>query len=45
LVADGIGVRHPAFDVTPARLVDDVFTELGSFSPKNGGRPADLLKR
>jgi methylthioribose-1-phosphate isomerase len=45
LVADGIGVRHPAFDVTPARLVSEVFTELGSFSPKNGGRPADLLKR
>jgi methylthioribose-1-phosphate isomerase len=45
LVADGIGVRHPAFDVTPARLVSEVFTELGAFSPKNGGRPADLLKR
>jgi methylthioribose-1-phosphate isomerase len=43
LVADGIAVRHPAFDVTPARLVSEVFTERGAFSPKRGGKPADLL--
>jgi len=36
LVADGIGVRHPAFDVTPARLVDAVYTERGVFRPKLG---------
>jgi len=43
LVADHIPVRHPAFDVTPARLVDRVFTERGSFSPKAGQTPDTLL--
>lgn len=43
-VADGIGCRHPAFDVTPARLVTEVFTERGAFSPKAGGKPGDLLR-
>ncbi len=42
LVADGIGARHPAFDVTPARLVDAVYTERGVFRPKAGEGP-DLL--
>lgn len=44
LVADGIPCRHPAFDITPARLIDDIYTERGSFSPKRGGTPADLTK-
>jgi methylthioribose-1-phosphate isomerase len=44
LVADGIGVRHPAFDVTPARLVGAVYTERGVFRPALGERP-ELLKR
>jgi len=39
VVGEGIGVRHPAFDVTPARLVDHVFTERGAFSPRNGQTP------
>lgn len=42
LVADGIGCRHPAFDVTPARLVSEVFTERGTFRPRAGERPGSL---
>lgn len=45
LVADGIGARHPAFDVTPARLVDAVFTERGVFRPKLGETPEALLTK
>lgn len=43
VVGAGIGVRHPAFDVTPARLVDAVFTERGVFRPRAGERPEQLL--
>jgi methylthioribose-1-phosphate isomerase len=43
LVADGIPCRHPAFDVTPARLVTEIFTERGSFSPSKGQTPAALI--
>lgn len=42
LVADGIPCRHPAFDVTPARLVDRIYTERGSFSPRHGEVPERL---
>jgi len=42
LVADGIGCRHPAFDVTPAALVSRIYTERGAISPEHGERPADL---
>ena len=42
MVADGIPCRHPAFDVTPARLVHAVYTERGTFRPVKGGLPADL---
>lgn len=42
IVGDGIPVRHPAFDVTPARLVDAVFTERGEFVPRDGQGP-DIL--
>jgi methylthioribose-1-phosphate isomerase len=45
LVAAGIGVRHPAFDVTPARLVTEVYTERGSFRPAQGETPELLLRR
>jgi methylthioribose-1-phosphate isomerase len=45
MVGEGIGVRHPAFDVTPARLVTEVFTEKGAFRPAQGERPELLLKR
>ena len=40
LVADGIPCRHPAFDVTPARLVDAIYTERGVLRPRAGETPA-----
>jgi methylthioribose-1-phosphate isomerase len=43
LVGEGIGVRHPAFDVTPARFVSEVFTERGAFKPALGETPDQLL--
>jgi len=43
-VADGIPCRHPAFDVTPAALVTEVFTERGTFRPAQGETPGSLLK-
>jgi len=43
LVAEGVPCRHPAFDVTPARLVDEVFTERGAFSPARGQTPHALF--
>lgn len=42
LVADGIGCRHPAFDITPARLVHAVVTERGVFHPRRGETPDRL---
>ena len=42
LVIDGVRCRHPAFDVTPARFVSAVFTERGSFRPRDGETPASL---
>jgi methylthioribose-1-phosphate isomerase len=44
IVADGIGVRHPAFDVTPARYVSAVYTERGAFKPAAGETPASLRR-
>jgi methylthioribose-1-phosphate isomerase len=29
VVPDGVPVRHPAFDITPAALVDAIITERG----------------
>ena len=45
IVAAGIGARHPAFDVTPARLVTEVFTERGSFRPALGETPGALAPK
>ncbi len=42
LVADEIPCRHVAFDVTPARLVDAIYTERGVVRPASGQTPADL---
>lgn len=42
VVPDGVGCRHPAFDVTPARLVDAVYTERGVFRPARGQTPAHV---
>jgi methylthioribose-1-phosphate isomerase len=43
LVPDGIPCRHPAFDVTPSRLIDAIYTERGVVRPKIGERPDVLL--
>ncbi|MEQ9073154.1 MAG: S-methyl-5-thioribose-1-phosphate isomerase [Sandaracinaceae bacterium] len=45
LVADGIGCRHPAFDVTPARLVGALYTERGAVRPRDGETPGALISR
>jgi len=29
IAPEGIGVRHPAFDVTPARLISAIITDQG----------------
>ncbi|MFW5924607.1 MAG: S-methyl-5-thioribose-1-phosphate isomerase [Myxococcota bacterium] len=42
LVGEGIPCRHPAFDVTPARLVDAIYTERGAVRPKQGETPDRL---
>ena len=50
IVPDGVAVRHPAFDVTPQRLVSAIVTETGIVRPpyaaalaegynREGGRP------
>ncbi len=44
LVADEIRCRHPAFDVTPARLVAAIYTERGAIRPSAGERPEQLLR-
>lgn len=36
LAPDGVGVRNPAFDVTPARLVGMIVTERGAVEPAAG---------
>ncbi|MGH1343002.1 MAG: S-methyl-5-thioribose-1-phosphate isomerase [Nannocystales bacterium] len=33
LTPEGVGVRNPAFDVTPASLVTKIITETGNFDP------------
>jgi methylthioribose-1-phosphate isomerase len=43
LVPEGVTCRHPAFDVTPAHLVDAIYTERGVVRPKIGERP-DILR-
>jgi methylthioribose-1-phosphate isomerase len=42
LVGEGIPCRHPAFDITPARLVDAIYTERGVLRPKRGERPDQM---
>jgi hypothetical protein len=36
LVPDGVGVRNPSFDVTPASLVTAIVTERGVVRPESG---------
>jgi methylthioribose-1-phosphate isomerase len=45
LVADGIPCRHPAFDITPARYVDALYTERGVVRLKAGETPRALWGR
>lgn len=37
VAADGIGVWNPAFDVTPAALVDGIITEVGVVEKDGSG--------
>jgi methylthioribose-1-phosphate isomerase len=43
MVPDGVGCRHPGFDITPAPLIDAIYTERGAVHPKVGERPDVLL--
>jgi methylthioribose-1-phosphate isomerase len=43
--AEGVAVRNPAFDVTPAELVTALITELGIIHRPNGQRLAALAAR
>lgn len=45
LVPEGVGVRHPGFDVTPARLVTAIVTERGVASPPSRQTLAALAAR
>ena len=41
IAPDGVNVANPAFDVTPARYVTAIITEVGAFHPKDIHRLAD----
>jgi len=41
IAPEGVKVRNPAFDVTPARYVSAFFTELGAYLPADLGRLAN----
>jgi methylthioribose-1-phosphate isomerase len=43
VVPDGVPVRHPAFDITPAALVDAIITERGVAREPYGTSLASLL--
>ena len=45
IVPDGVPVRHPAFDVTPAELVTAIITEAGIARPPYPASLAELLRR
>ena len=42
IVPDGVGVRNPSFDVTPAALVTAIITERGVVQPTNAAELAKL---
>ncbi len=44
VVPEGVPVRHPAFDVTPAELVTALVTERGLARPPRAGSVAALLR-
>jgi methylthioribose-1-phosphate isomerase len=35
IAPDGVAVRNPAFDVTPARYITAIITEKGAFKPQD----------
>ncbi len=41
----GVRARNPAFDVTPARLISAIVTELGVVEPAAGQTPETLAER
>ncbi len=41
IAPDGVHVANPAFDVTPARYITAIITEVGAFHPKDIHRLAD----
>ncbi|MFQ6111175.1 MAG: S-methyl-5-thioribose-1-phosphate isomerase [Nitrospinota bacterium] len=45
IAPEGVEAIHPAFDVTPARLVDAIISERGIVRPKRGETPEGLLAR
>ncbi len=44
ILPEGVPVRHPAFDVTPARLVTAIVTEAGVARPPFGESLAQLVR-
>ena len=44
IVPEGVHCPHPAFDVTPARLVRAIYTERGVIRPAAGERPEALRR-
>ena len=38
IAANGIGVWNPAFDVTPAELIDGIITEVGVVEKDSSGK-------
>jgi methylthioribose-1-phosphate isomerase len=45
LVPNGVGVRHPGFDVTPANLVTAIVTERGVAEPPSSHTIATIAPR
>ena len=45
IVPEGVPVRHPAFDVTPARFVTAIITEAGVARPPYTESLAQLLRK
>ncbi|MCK9418398.1 MAG: S-methyl-5-thioribose-1-phosphate isomerase [Nitrospirae bacterium] len=43
IAPDGVTVANPAFDVTPARYITAIITEVGAFHPKDIHKLADGL--
>ena len=44
IAPEGARARNPSFDVTPARLVNAIYTELGAVTPVNEATLAALAR-